>query len=120
MKPRKRMPRVIAKARAKQMLASREDNLSHKNAIAERIKAWEAQGKIGVAWLTVDCDMVRSEGTSVIPATLSHFEAFKRGLEDRAEVMVSCQVASPHCVKPNQRDCALEAFEDGHPHFVTI
>ena len=117
LKPRQK--RVLKKA-VKRLNESVSDQLSLYQESLEILRSNERDGKVGIFWTSVDCDMCKASGTAVVPATLTHVKQWVVELFDGAEGPTSWFLTTPEEERASFRDLALEAHENGHPHCVTI
>lgn len=101
---------------------NRRDHMAHRAALAEQIKAHAEGGQIGIFWSATDCDHCRGEGFDIIPAQPMALERWVYRFAANAEGPQSWSLAAPSEADEgvhDVRDLALEAFEDGHPHFIS-
>ena len=96
------------------------DHLQLKQELAQRIASHTESGQVSVIESGRDCDGVRYWGdVTLIPATLTHFEALRTRRAKWADGPFHLEVARPSealRTERGSRDLTLEAFEDGHPH----
>lgn len=80
-----------------------------------------ADGKVAVEIWQRDCDMAEFTRMAVIDATTEAYHKLEDAVAQNAEGPYTLRVLSPveaAAFKPESRDRALEAFEDGHPHVI--
>lgn len=86
------------------------------------------RGAFGKMWVNVyiwsrDCDMCEGDEVALIPGTLEAYEKTVERMWKDAEGPFSIYPVSREFAKnfkPTSRDRVLEAFEDGHPHCITL
>lgn len=99
-----------------------DDYLSIRAALKARIEEVAIDGMIGIDWDKMDCDHAKWGGHSHIPATVMYFIAWENDFYDAAEGPQSAFIVRPRdeTGKLYERDLALEAHENGHPHCIHI
>jgi hypothetical protein len=96
------------------------DRLAEKAELALSIQALEKGGKVQLVVWQMDCDCASWTSGIVVNATVAHVQATLNDIYNNAEGPVRWNLASPDFkVERNERDHALEAHEDGHPHSVS-
>lgn len=113
----------IWKQLAKIKFEHKEDVLANKANARAYIDSKAQDGKLAIHVWQMDCDCASWDYLKVVPAnSLVAIEAFMNDVYDNAEGPVRISYCSPDACKDfksESRDHALEAFEDGHPHYVT-
>ena len=113
----------LVNAAASRRLSRVHIEINDRAALAARFAAVVEHGRIGYIVEGMDCDgtQYRREGTMPLPASLV---AFVRERDEAASWLdgpESTIYVRPAKVRPGyraSRDRALEAFEDGHPHYL--
>ncbi len=102
-----------------------EDTTNARMARYHRIhqfKTFHQNGQIGVIVSGMDCDCVQYRHGRVIE--VENLAAYDKWVDDQVEWadgpinFMLCAVEYADAYDGYQRDLALEAFEDGHPHVV--
>lgn len=86
------------------------------------LKEYTYNGRVYLMVTSTDCDHTRATYKRSIEPTVEAYVEFFDHLYDDAEGPTSARLLHPEDVcefEPSQRDLALEAFEDGHPHCVS-
>ena len=100
------------------------DTLAMRAALADNVRKAAVSGWVGVYVWQMDCDCASWDGLTIMPAhALRQIEKRIDDLYANAEGPVRWNFTDPYRASdfiPTHRDHALEAFEDGHPHYVTI
>lgn len=84
------------------------------------IDKYAVDGKVGISWQHIDCDMCRTTGVAVIPANVVHFKTWLTKFYDNAEGPTDWSITKPREQAPTFRDLIAEAHENGHPHLVMM
>jgi hypothetical protein len=125
------MKTVIRKlVRVHPELTNRE--CSHVDFMINERAFWKAQidyatenGKVGIVVAGRDCDCTQYEHHRIVDAPRSIVKwcnEHERHLEylDGPETTTFCKPSTIQDGYSMQRDLALEAFENGHPHFISL
>ena len=96
--------------------------ITERGALAARIRACDEGGKIAMVESGMDCDCVRYSGkVTIVPATMAaYYEEYNRTAE-WADGPFSFAIVRPSeaaGIEYASRDLALEAYENGHPHYI--
>ena len=93
-------------------LVEREKNVAHMNSCAQG-------GEVCLVIDSMDCDCYRVTYGVILPAVRVVVEDYVNQLYEDAEGPTSVYITHPDEMPERQeRDLALEAYEDGHPHVV--
>lgn len=106
-------------ARAKR--AGQHDALADRAAFAGVLKHFAEAGRVWVLHTSTDCDHTRGEYLHQIPASVLAWDRMETAAYDCAEGPQSFSLLHAHEAeeyRPQTRDLALEAWEDGHPHCI--
>lgn len=89
--------------------------------IARQIAEHAEAGQIAVIESGRDCDGVRYSGYShIIPANIAALDALSDRIAEWSDGVFSLTIAKPsEEIEYTSRDLTLEAFENGHPHYLT-
>jgi len=102
---------------------SGDNPLSHREALAERVRACAESGRVAIVTAGMDCDgSAWANRVSLVDAVPRVVERFLDRYYEQAEGPQSHELARPSAVADLQsvhRDLALEAFEEGHPHSLS-
>jgi len=113
------LERVLIRARAAYFDKIERRRLAFQSRLTANINP--ATGRVRLVHRFRDCDMVEGSRLVDIEPTLEAYEALFDDLSEWAEGPFSLTIVSPEDAcefRPEFRDLALEAFEDGHPHVV--
>lgn len=98
------------------------DPLAERASLKARLSKFQQGGRVLLIEKGRDCDGVQYDGhTSIIPATVTHYEAELRDREASADGPFWLRLDYPskrHAYKYTSRDLALEAYENGHAHVL--
>jgi len=114
---RRKLKRMFKKDNGRRL-----DPLEIKVLVVGRISLRSEAGKIAVVSGGMDCDCVRWDGAvEIIPATYTHLMAWENDFYEAAEGPQHYKVERPSVardIERTERDLAMEAHENGHPHTV--
>jgi len=97
----------------------REDMLAERQALQHSIDRRAQGGMVRLVVRQMDCDCAEWTSSSLQPARALAVERAINAVYDNAEGRVNWWLASPsEAVERNERDHALEAFEEGHSHVI--
>ena len=93
--------------------------------LKERLDRVQVNGKVGVVIQGMDCDccQYRREFVMNYPKSIFQFQHEEEKHRQYLDGPESCYYSRPDDVRDgyrNSSDRALEAYEDGHPHYVTL
>ena len=95
------------------------DPLADRARLAGRIALHAQDGEVLLVVRQMDCDCAEWTSASVLPASVLVVQRAIDATYDNAEGRVSWWLASPdEHIERDERDHALEAYEEGHPHVV--
>lgn len=108
---------------ARRRLSAVHYAINSRAALAARIAAVAVNGRVGVVTSGMDCDCVQYRRESIRDVPESIFAAWRAREEDyeSADGPMSISYVRPDECEDGHyvsRDRALEAFEDGHAHYV--
>jgi hypothetical protein len=89
--------------------------------LSKKIQTVQQGGKVAFYSWSRDCDCCESEGLELMPASPLRIHREIDRLYSDPEGPVSWDILPPSEYEdfiPQQRDAALEAFEDGHPWVI--
>jgi len=96
-----------------------EDRLAYRAGLAEWIARHAQGGQVALVVRQMDCDCAEWTSASVMQASVIRVQRAIEQTYDNAEGRVSWWIARPdEHVERDERDHALEAFEEGHAHVV--
>lgn len=88
-----------------------------------QITEFAEDGRVAIVTNGMDCDCSAWENSvSLVPATLAEVDVWLDDFYGSAEGPQGHYLERPSVarqLKRSSRDLALEAFEDGHPHFIS-
>lgn len=99
------------------------DVLMLRQVLAEMIeKLTDEEGEIAINVESIDCDCCLSSYSFILSSVTSlYIERRINGIYDGAEGPTRVWLSSPMVrIESQSRDLALEAFEDGHPHSISL
>lgn len=95
------------------------DKIARRASLARRIAEKQQNGKVALVVDSMDCDCVRVVSGSLVNAAPLQIEQHIQRIYEEAEGTTSVWLEAPEDMpERSERDLALEAFEDGHPHVV--
>lgn len=122
---RKRFKKLMKNAmRTMRHMDNRRDHLAERAKMVSRIRELAEDGQIGLSRSGMDCDCVQYSGvTSIMPAVpMAVFREIEK-IYEHADGPCSVGVVSPSTARATEYrsyDRALEAYENGHAHRITL
>lgn len=102
----------------------RKEALKARRKLRKKLAEYQyPDGTVAVYVWGRDCDLCESDSITNIPANLKAYEKFEQDQYDMAEGPTVVHPVSPEEAdkfRPSFRDRILEAYEDGHPHHITV
>lgn len=98
------------------------DWLNERLSLSRRIAALSSDGLIGISYWGMDCDCSSFSRATTVKANVMAVIKWSNDFESGAEGPQSWCLITPEEAADTpyeSRDLALEAFENGHPHYVT-
>jgi hypothetical protein len=95
----------------------------HRAKFLRDVRELAERGKLAIVSGGRDCDCAEwRDAVSIVPATVAAVDAWVESFYSNAEGPQWHYIARPSVarkLKRSSRDLALEAFENGHPHYIT-
>ena len=102
-------------------IARNPDWLNERLSLSRRIAALSDNNLIGIAYSGMDCDCSSFSSATTVKANVMAVIKWSNDFESGAEGPQSWWLITPEEADDTpytSRDLALEAFENGHPHFI--
>jgi len=101
------------------------ERINKRAALARAIAAMATpDGKLFVEESGMDCDCVQYSGhIRCIPATIMALQSLENAIHEWADGPFNLRLvtqAEAERIQPQSRDLVLEAFENGHRHYITL